>query len=582
MKLATRIILTASLFCLPIPGAALAGISLVGSSIHESEVRVAETYQGVIAIKNTGSRPAQLKVYQSDHEIFQDHNNDNFSKGTKTERSNANWISFGPIGLVIPPKATAGISYTVTVPETDSLSGAYRSMIVVEELPGDASNASMARKRPLQTALKENRRLGIMIVTHIVNSRNRDLSQKKFGGTVKGRVCDEETKEPLPNILLRVNEAAAVTDRYGNFVFSSLKPGRYFFSVDKASLPLNKVTVQKNPTEVRVTAGEVTWINVGVTSAAALTGQIVVYHFENNDNKALWRPKSEDNFDYVYSRGKGNIANRFLEEEANLVKGDGLARALVQLSNGSEIRRRVSDSSGRFVFKNLPHGRWTLTISEYYLPENHYLEKNVLEIDLTAGVEKEALVKILPKRMTDFQYYTVQKGDWLSKIAKKFYGDVMKYSEIFEANQKIIKNPNLIYPGQRLRIPHASRAGEYYVVEAGDWLSKIAKKLYGDAMKYTEIFEANRKIIKDPNFIFSGQRLQIPPVKQDDEYYAVQRGDWLSKIARKFYGDVQKYTRIFEANREIIHDPDLIYPGERLRIPLSKEHEKQFAVRTSD
>ena len=51
------------------------------------------------------------------------------------------------------------------------------------------------------------------------------------------------------------------------------------------------------------------------------------------------------------------------------------------------------------------------------------------------------------------QFYQVQKGDTLSKIAKEFYGNAMKYPVIFDANKPMLKDPNLIYPGQMLRIP---------------------------------------------------------------------------------------------------------------------------------
>lgn len=51
------------------------------------------------------------------------------------------------------------------------------------------------------------------------------------------------------------------------------------------------------------------------------------------------------------------------------------------------------------------------------------------------------------------QMYEVQPGDSLSKIAQKFYGDPLKYKTIFEANQPMLRDPNLIYPGQTLRIP---------------------------------------------------------------------------------------------------------------------------------
>ena len=49
--------------------------------------------------------------------------------------------------------------------------------------------------------------------------------------------------------------------------------------------------------------------------------------------------------------------------------------------------------------------------------------------------------------------YTVQSGDSLSKIAKAHYGDAMKYPQIFEANRPMLTDPDLIYPGQVLRIP---------------------------------------------------------------------------------------------------------------------------------
>ena len=52
------------------------------------------------------------------------------------------------------------------------------------------------------------------------------------------------------------------------------------------------------------------------------------------------------------------------------------------------------------------------------------------------------------------------------------------------------------------------------------------------------------------------------------EYYIIQKGDSLSKIAKKYYGNAMEYPRLFEENREVIEDPDLIYPGQKIRIPL--------------
>ncbi len=51
------------------------------------------------------------------------------------------------------------------------------------------------------------------------------------------------------------------------------------------------------------------------------------------------------------------------------------------------------------------------------------------------------------------KFYTIQKGDTLWKIASTFYGDGSKYPSIVEANLEVIKDADLIYPGQNIRIP---------------------------------------------------------------------------------------------------------------------------------
>ena len=58
-----------------------------------------------------------------------------------------------------------------------------------------------------------------------------------------------------------------------------------------------------------------------------------------------------------------------------------------------------------------------------------------------------------PKQETKVEYYIVAKGDTLSGIAKKVLGNAMAYPKIFEANREVIKDPDLIYPGQKIRIP---------------------------------------------------------------------------------------------------------------------------------
>lgn len=56
-------------------------------------------------------------------------------------------------------------------------------------------------------------------------------------------------------------------------------------------------------------------------------------------------------------------------------------------------------------------------------------------------------------------------------------------------------------------------------------------------------------------------------VAGDDEFYVIEKGDTLWKIAEKAYGNGAKYTAIVEANKEVIKDADKIFPGQKIRIP---------------
>lgn len=67
-----------------------------------------------------------------------------------------------------------------------------------------------------------------------------------------------------------------------------------------------------------------------------------------------------------------------------------------------------------------------------------------------------SIEEIIPKGI--IAEYKVKKGDWLSKIALRYYGDMLKYAILFDANRKILKNADLIYPGQVLLIPELEQS----------------------------------------------------------------------------------------------------------------------------
>lgn len=83
-------------------------------------------------------------------------------------------------------------------------------------------------------------------------------------------------------------------------------------------------------------------------------------------------------------------------------------------------------------------------------------EKVILLVGNVDGIEEVDDNMTVAVQEPEATFYMVVKGDTLSKIAKQFYNDANKYPVIFEANKPMLTSPDLIYPGQNLRIPALS------------------------------------------------------------------------------------------------------------------------------
>jgi nucleoid-associated protein YgaU len=82
------------------------------------------------------------------------------------------------------------------------------------------------------------------------------------------------------------------------------------------------------------------------------------------------------------------------------------------------------------------------------------MEKAVLMAGNVKGVEEVKVEGLeAPPQTAEVEYYTIEKGDTLSAIAKQFYGDANAYPRIVEANREVIKDADKIFPGQKIRIP---------------------------------------------------------------------------------------------------------------------------------
>ena len=112
---------------------------------------------------------------------------------------------------------------------------------------------------------------------------------------------------------------------------------------------------------------------------------------------------------------------------------------------------------------------------------------------------------------------------------------------------------------------------ENLVVEFNDGTVTLRGTVDSQATREKAVLLAgNVKSVENVN-----DELAINPPEPDAEaevasepvFYTVKSGDSLWKIASAHYGDANKWQALFEANREVIKDPDLIYPGQQIRVP---------------
>lgn len=122
----------------------------------------------------------------------------------------------------------------------------------------------------------------------------------------------------------------------------------------------------------------------------------------------------------------------------------------------------------------------------------------------------------------------------------------------------------------------AAKAIETYIGSQNLGVSEVKVQFDGTQGKVTVLGVAPNQAAKEKVTLCCGNVAHVQSVdnqmsvtnpEPEAQYHDVVRGDTLSAIAKKFYGDANKYNAIFEANKPMLSHPDKIYPGQKLRIP---------------
>jgi nucleoid-associated protein YgaU len=139
------------------------------------------------------------------------------------------------------------------------------------------------------------------------------------------------------------------------------------------------------------------------------------------------------------------------------------------------------------------------------------------KVAVTKKVKKREVVRRVPKlkrqTKTKYRVVTIRKGDTLASLAEKYYGNPMYYKPIIRANRDIRSSRSRLRIGQKVIIPtlDKSKKGRRLVrVRKGDTLASIAKRYYGNPNKYQKIIDANYKIKNKHTRLHIGQLIYVP------------------------------------------------------------------------
>lgn len=119
---------------------------------------------------------------------------------------------------------------------------------------------------------------------------------------------------------------------------------------------------------------------------------------------------------------------------------------------------------------------------------------------------------------SSFEYYRVQKGDTLMMISFKIYGDYRKWKELAQWNKDKLKTKMSAGTELKYYVPNErfgwAPVGLPHLVKTGETLGIISKDKYGTPKKWKSIYENNRPLIRNPNLIFAGFTLYYQPTRQ--------------------------------------------------------------------
>lgn len=191
---------------------------------------------------------------------------------------------------------------------------------------------------------------------------------KKTGQTVTvSGTLHKSGNTTIDGIILHLNGHTAVSDKEGNFTFVNVRPDTYNMIVEKTSMVFGEIIDHKMPVTVNAVSGAETRIDLNIVKACRITGNLA--YLDNNT-----RPNERQH------------ASPFIN-----------GAVLIEITNGEDTYRKLTDSDGAFSINNLRPGVWRVNVYPSALEEGKVLEQKEFQLNLQAGEEHLLTIGVVNK-----------------------------------------------------------------------------------------------------------------------------------------------------------------------------------------
>jgi nucleoid-associated protein YgaU len=200
------------------------------------------------------------------------------------------------------------------------------------------------------------------------------------------------------------------------------------------------------------------------------------------------------------------------------------------------------------------------------------------EIDISKGeyYEDEEYQKLSKKEREAYCVELAAELDALQKRSEESEAQLERNKEEIQTLTRDLRDAEREYSRLNnsvdeltMQLQELATLPKEWLLQYGEclWIVAGYEEIYGDPLKWTRLWRGNVQMIEDPDWVLAGWTIQVP--REWPTKHLVRQDEWLAKIAGywEVYDNYRQWPILFEANKDRVADPDLIFPEQELVIP---------------